>query len=65
MRIALKLVFLFFLLTSFLTHSQGDGPESHFLKPQKMWGLNFKYLKSTTEHVCQWRYFNAKSRFKN
>jgi hypothetical protein len=24
--------------------AQGDGPESHFIKPQKMWGLNVKYL---------------------
>jgi hypothetical protein len=27
-----------------MVHAQGDGPESHFIKPQKMWGLNFKYL---------------------
>ena len=45
MRITLKISFLLFFLTSYLAHSQvGDGPESHFLKPQKMWGLNFKYI---------------------
>ena len=44
MRITLKISFLLFFLTSYLTCAQGDGPESHFLKPQKMWGLNIKYL---------------------
>jgi hypothetical protein len=39
--------FLFILLCLAITpllQAQGDGPESHFIKPQKMWGLNFKYL---------------------
>ncbi len=35
------LVFFFSILNLI---AQGDGPESHFLKPQKMWGLNAKYL---------------------
>ena len=38
-----SLILLYFALTPLL-QAQGDGPESHFLKPQKMWGLNFKYL---------------------
>ena len=45
----MKLIHLFVLLVSFCSwHShvkaQGDGPESHFKKPQKLWGLNLKYL---------------------
>ena len=44
MKTALKFVFLLLFSTPFITFSQGDGPESHFLKPQKMWGLNIKYL---------------------
>ena len=44
MKPALKFVCLLLFLTHFVTYSQGDGPESHFLKPQKMWGLNIKYL---------------------
>ena len=38
------LIFLAFFSFSGNIQAQGDGPESHFLKPQKMWGLNFKYL---------------------
>ena len=39
--------FLFILLCIViipLLQAQGDGPESHFIIPQKIWGLNFKYL---------------------
>lgn len=44
MRTTSKISFLFLFLVNFISYSQGDGPESHFLKPQKMWGLNVKYL---------------------
>ena len=38
------LVFVALYCFSLNTKAQGDGPESHFKKPQKMWGLNVKYL---------------------
>ena len=39
------LAFVVFCSLSLHMQAQGDGPESHFLKPQKMWGLNIKYLR--------------------
>ena len=58
MKTILKFSFLLFFLTS-LTYSQvGDGPESHFLKPQKMWGLNAKYLNLTQNVSLNGDYFN-------
>lgn len=44
MHITFKFSLLFLLLSSLNVQAQGDGPESHFKKPQKMWGLNIKYL---------------------
>ena len=45
MKVTLKFALLFFFIANCVTYAQiGDGPESHFLKPQKMWSLNFKYL---------------------
>ncbi len=43
MKLILQTLVLVFI-TTFFAFGQGDGPESHFIKPQKMWGLNFKYL---------------------
>jgi hypothetical protein len=43
MKFTLQTLILVFM-TTFFAFGQADGPESHFIKPQKMWGLNFKYL---------------------
>jgi hypothetical protein len=59
MKTILKISFLLFFLTNFLTYSQvGDGPESHFLKPQKMWGLNFKYINLNQNVSLNGEYIN-------
>ncbi len=51
------LVFLF-LTSSFVFAQVGDGPESHFLKPKNMWGLNIKYLNLTQNLSLNGDYIN-------
>jgi hypothetical protein len=44
MKTIFKTLAFLFLTSSFVFAQVGDGPESHFLKPKGMWGLNFKYI---------------------
>ena len=44
MKTIFKTLAFLFITSSFVFAQVGDGPESHFLKPKGMWGLNFKYI---------------------